>query len=64
MIDRMRDSVHGWFRPHMPIADFLGEYSSFGGTHHLALVYGDVTEHIARFGRLMGWEVVVLGGGE
>lgn len=55
------DSVRGWLRPAMPIADFLEGYSQLGGTHHSALVYGDVTEEIARFGELMGWDVAVIG---
>jgi L-arabinose isomerase len=60
--DNMSDSIHGWFRPEMPIADFLAEYSRAGGTHHSALVYGDVADDIVRFGRLMGWNVVTLAG--
>jgi len=59
--DRMADSVRGWFRPEMPIADFLEEYSRLGGTHHSALVYGDVAEDMVRFGGIMGWNVAVLG---
>lgn len=58
--DRMNDSIHGWFRPAMPIADFLASYSRAGGTHHAALVYGEVATEIAHFGELMGWKVVVL----
>ncbi|MHB1457854.1 MAG: L-arabinose isomerase family protein [Armatimonadota bacterium] len=58
--DRMQESIRGWFRPLMPIADFLTEYSYAGGTHHSALVYGDVGEILARFGDIMGWDVVVL----
>lgn len=59
--DRMTDLIRGWFRPAMPVADFLESYSRLGGTHHSALVYGDVTDDIARFGELMGWDVAVLG---
>lgn len=58
--DRMGDTVRGWFRPSMPIDDFLAHYSCLGGTHHSALVYGDVADDIARFGRIMGWEVYIL----
>lgn len=58
--DRMKDTIRGWFKPAMPLADFLAAYSCLGGTHHSAVVYGDVTEEIARFGELMGWEVAVL----
>lgn len=59
--DRSADSVHGWFRPPMPVADFLAGYSRLGGTHHAALVYGAPPEEIAAFGEFMGWETAVLG---
>ena len=59
--DRMADTIHGWFRPAMPVADFLADYSRSGGTHHSALVYADAAEEIAGFARLMGWESTVLG---
>lgn len=58
--DRMSSSIHGWFRPAMPISDFLAAYSRAGGTHHAALVYGEVETEIAHFGELMGWKVVLL----
>ena len=60
--DSMRDSIHGWFRPDMPIANFLAEYSRAGGTHHSALVYGNAADDVVRFGRLMGWDVITLPG--
>jgi len=59
--DRMADSIRGWFRPRLLISDFLEEYSRLGGTHHSALVYGEFTEDIVRFGEIMGWKVAVLG---
>jgi L-arabinose isomerase len=59
--DNMDGSIHGWFEPRMPIADFLAEYSRSGGTHHAALVYGDVAGEIARFGEMMGWRVTGTG---
>jgi len=58
--DRMADTVHGWLRPQMPVASFLAEYSRLGGTHHSALVYGDVADEVSRFGKLMGWNTVLL----
>jgi len=58
--DRMAELIHGWFRPDLPIADFLEDYCRVGGTHHLALVYGDVAVEILMFGELMGWDVVLL----
>lgn len=59
--DKMTDLIRGWFRPAMPVAEFLESYSHLGGTHHSALVYGDVSDDIARFGEIMGWDVAVLG---
>ena len=58
--DRMRETVHGWCRPTLPLDEFLADYSRLGGTHHSALVYGEVMETLARFGMLMGWQVAVL----
>jgi L-arabinose isomerase len=58
--DRMQDTIHGWFRPSMPVADFLAAYSRAGGTHHAALVYGQAVTEIVGFGALMGWETVEI----
>jgi L-arabinose isomerase len=55
--DRWSDSVHGWCQPSLPIADFLSDYSRFGGTHHLALAYGVSLAEASAWGELMGWEV-------
>ncbi len=59
--DAMKNTVRGWFKPKVPLADFLAEYSRNGGTHHAALVYGEHTREIMAFGEFMGWETVVLG---
>jgi len=61
-VDNMSGSIHGWFDPQMPIADFLAEYSKVGGTHHLALVYGEVASEIAGFGEMMGWITTAISG--
>ncbi|MBN1671936.1 MAG: hypothetical protein JXR37_12935 [Kiritimatiellae bacterium] len=58
--DKFANSVHGWFKPNKPITDFLADYSRAGGTHHSALAYGDVAETVVKFGKLMGWETVVI----
>ena len=58
--DKLANSIHGWFRPSMPVADFLENYSKVGGTHHAALVYGDVLKELRCFGELMGWKVVEI----
>ena len=54
---QLTGTIRGWFHHRLPVADFLAEYSRLGGTHHLALVYGDVAEEVAGFGEFMGWEV-------
>jgi L-arabinose isomerase len=58
--DRMKDGVRGWFKPVLPVSDFLAEYSRLGGTHHLAVSYTRDTAAVEAFGRLMGWEVSVI----
>ena len=57
-----RSMIRGWMKPAIPLEDFLEEYSRYGGTHHAVFVYGDTAEEIAGFGRLMGWDTVVVGG--
>ena len=58
--DRMKNTVRGWFKPQIPIADFLAEYSRLGATHHSALVYGNYAREIVGFGNFMEWETIVL----
>jgi L-arabinose isomerase len=58
--DNMVDCIRGWFKPSLSIADFLAEFSRAGGTHHSALVYGNVTDEIVRWGKLMQWKTVIL----
>jgi L-arabinose isomerase len=59
--DNFDRNVHGWFKPAMPIEDFLAEYSRVGGTHHLAISYGLGVETVEAFGKMMGWETIVIG---
>lgn len=61
--DRMANSIHGWFEPPMPVAEFLEHYSQIGGTHHSALVYGELALEIAKFGELAGCDTYLLAGG-
>jgi L-arabinose isomerase len=58
--DRMERSIRGWFRPSLPVPEFLAAYSRLGGTHHLALSYGAAVQTIEAFGRMMGWETAVV----
>lgn len=59
--DRFADSVRGWMKPPIPLADFLAAYSRAGGTHHAALAYDADIGVLSGFGHLMGWETVVIG---
>jgi L-arabinose isomerase len=58
--DNMVDCIRGWFKPSLSITDFLAEFSRAGGTHHSALVYGNVTDEVVRWGKLMQWKTVIL----
>ncbi len=58
--DRMADTVHGWFRPRRPLADFLAAYSRAGGTHHAALVYGGEPAVLADMAGFLGWETITI----
>ena len=58
--DAMADSVHGWVRPPLPVEAFLERYSLAGGTHHLALVYGEKLEELAAFSGMLGFDVTIL----
>ncbi len=39
--NKQNDIVSGWFRPDMPLPEFLETYSRAGGIHHAALIYSD-----------------------
>ncbi len=58
---KLSKSIRGWIRPSLPIEEFLAAYSEAGGTHHAAIAYGDVIQELSSFGRMMGWQVVVIG---
>ncbi len=58
--DKMEDSIHGWFKPRVPVSDFLSAYSKHGGTHHAAIVYGDALSVLKNFAETMGWELIVI----
>jgi L-arabinose isomerase len=54
------DSIRGWMKPSLPVADFLADYSLAGGTHHAALIYNADMNILSGFGNLMGWETVEI----
>jgi L-arabinose isomerase len=57
----MERSVRGWFKPPLPLPEFLAAYSRLGGTHHLALSYGAPLEAVTAFGRMLGWDTQAIG---
>lgn len=58
--DKLRNCVHGWFKPVISVHEFLKAYSEAGGTHHIAVVYGEVAGEIEKFGRIMGWDIIKI----
>lgn len=48
----------GFFSVGYSISDFLKKFSLAGGTHHSAMVYGDVKRDIITFGEELGFKVV------
>jgi L-arabinose isomerase len=48
-------TVNGWFRPGMPVEDFLAAYSENGGIHHFSVAYGADVNVIRMFAKFMGW---------
>jgi L-arabinose isomerase len=58
--DAMIDLVRGWFAPRRPVSEVLSRYSMAGGTHHLALVYGDPVAFAEGMSDATGWELIVI----
>lgn len=58
--DKMERSIHGWFKPYMPVPEFLEKYSQAAGTHHGAIVYGEASKELEMLGGIMGWKVIRL----
>lgn len=46
----------GWFTPGKEVSQFLADYSSLGGTHHLDMMYGDMRKVAESFANAMGYE--------
>lgn len=61
-IGSFEDSVSGWFRPNLPIAQFLEAYSRAGGTHHGALVYGATADELRNLAVFANMECAVIQG--
>jgi len=44
----------------MPITEFLKKYSYAGGTHHSVMVYDTPVCELETFGKMMGFNTVVI----
>ena len=53
----LRHWIRAWIRPASEVSRFLRSYSMWGGTHHCALVMGDVMYELQYFGELLGVDV-------
>ncbi len=56
--------IQGWMTPLTDLPHFLKAYSLAGGTHHSALVYAGDIKALAAFGRMMGFNVEIIGGSD
>jgi L-arabinose isomerase len=52
--------MNGWFKPNLPLPEFLEKYSQLGGTHHSALVYGVDAKSLALFAKALGMKYTIL----
>lgn len=54
------DSVSGWFKPVLPVAELLKKYSEAGATHHSLLVYGADSESLCCFAEAFGFKYDII----
>lgn len=54
-------TVRGWFRPDIPVAEFLSAYSKAGGGHHGAIVYHAGETALRMMAEVMGWDFCRIG---
>ena len=52
--------VRGWFKPALPVPQFLEELSRAGATHHSAIVYDATVEQLAFFAELLGLPTIIV----
>ena len=58
--DAFTNSIRGWMKPRCSLNLFLERLSTFGATHHSILVYGNVLESMAFFGKLLNMDVRII----
>lgn len=54
------NAIRGWFRPTLPINEFLELLSEYGAIHHSFLVYDVDIKALEYFGKLLNLEVVKI----
>ena len=59
-IETLSTSMNGWFKPTIPVAEFLEKYSELGGTHHSALVYDVEAKSLALFAKTLGMKYTII----
>lgn len=57
------DSPHFFIKIENKVEDFLSQYSCEGGTHHLALAYGDHVRKIEMVSKILGLKFIKIEGG-
>ena len=53
-------ATNGWFKPAVPLPEFLARFSQVGATHHSVLVYGDVLETLLPLADYLGCKLEVI----
>jgi L-arabinose isomerase len=52
--------VRGWFKPSVPMPEFLEKLSNAGATHHSAIIYDSNVDEMKYFASLLGLPTVVV----
>lgn len=58
--NKQGSDTNGWFKPGVPLPEFLAKFSQAGATHHSALVYGDVLDAILPLADYLGCKLEVI----
>ncbi len=58
--NRLAGATNGWFRPDVPLEEFLARFSQAGATHHSVLVYGEVLEELKQLAVFLGCGLTVI----
>ncbi len=56
--DNFKGKIRGWFKPEIPVSEFLEKLGYAGVTHHSVMIYDATVEQIEYFGRLLGLKIV------